>query len=114
MQKEMMHIRKSIIPDISVKFLDLCLSADENGILMPPLHRESKMMEYRADIALKELISQKLRSRELAIPLAMRKRQLYMNSRNSKSSGDLDDLFVSGTVPIFMRKHLLCRQSRAG
>ncbi len=117
MHERSRHIRNFIVPDISVKLLDLCLSSDENGILMPPIHRRTKMIDYRADVTLKEMIEQKLKDKELMLPLTLRKRKLYEISvckKKNCSENKLEEMFSSGVVPITMRKHLLCKQCRAG
>lgn len=114
MQVQSQHIRRPIVPDISVKLLDLCLSPDESGILMPPVQRRSKMLEYCADLTLKELISQRLKDKEAAVPLVMRKRNLYEKSKAAEKEEPLEEVFFSKVAPITMRKHLLHKQCRAG
>ncbi len=110
------QIRECIIPDISVKILNLCLSDDENGILMPITQRKSKTMDFRADWALQSVIKERIENKTL--PLVLRKKQLYENRKKlddlEKKSNGLEDLLQTGCAPFLLRKHLLYQQCRAG
>ena len=77
MLEQTLHIRRSIVPDTSVRILDICLASDENEILMQPISRSAKMLDFRADVTLKDMISQKIYNKEFAIPINLRKRKLY-------------------------------------
>ena len=116
MLKRKTRIREAIIPDISVKLLNLCLGEDENGILMPITQRKTKDMDFRADWALQNVIKERIEKK--ALPLVLRKKQLYENSiiclEIEKKQPSLDYLFKNGPAPIMMRKHLLNLNSRAG
>ena len=118
MQEQSAHIRESVIPDISVKLLNLCLGPDENGVLMPPTHRTARSLEYRADVTLKEMIAQRLCDKKEALSLAIKKRKIYEITENNpedlNKSNDFDKLFSLGVVPINLRKHMLYHQCRAG
>ncbi len=118
MSTENIKIRKSIIPDIHVKLLDLCLSEDENGILMPITKRDSKSMDFRMDWALQDVITSRIKQKTECIPLVIRKRQLYEEAikkdKEEKLKHNLELLFESKNVPITKRKYLLYQQARAG
>lgn len=118
MPKRCLHIRDSVIPDLSVKLLNLCLSTNENEILIPQTQRENCDLNFQADITLKEIITQKINNESKGLPLALRKKKLYekiiLESKKEKKENDFEDIFTLEVVPITMRKHLLCRQCRAG
>ena len=118
MQEDSMHIRKSIIPDSSVKLLELCLSDDANEFWMPTTQRSTKTMEYRSDVTLKELITQKIQSQNQALTSQQRKKVFTKNAiRDALVEKDMISfckIFPIGLAPITMRKHLLYQQSRAG
>lgn len=111
-------LRKSVIPDIQVKLLDLCLNDDENGILMPITKRESKNIEFRADWALQDVITSRIKQKYECVPLVIRKRQLYEESvkkdEEEKLKHSLEQLFEFKNVPITKRKYLLYQRARAG
>ena len=108
-------IRDAIIPDIQVKLLALCLSDDENGILTST-QRKANSLDFQADIALRDLINQRINNNSKALPLVMRKRQLYEKRiKESKEENDIiKRLEDFTTVPLMLRKHLLYKESRAG
>lgn len=111
-------LRKTIIPDIQVKLLDLCLSDNENGILIPITKRESKNIEFRADWALQDVITSRIKQKQECLPLVIRKRQLYeeaiRKNKEEKLKHGLKQLFEFTNVPIIMRKYLLYQQAGAG
>lgn len=74
MATERIAIRESVIPDINVKLLDLCLNDDENGTLIK--------IDFWAE-------------------------------EQESSNIDLEKLLSYKTVPITMRKFMLCHQSVA-
>lgn len=74
------NVRKEIIPDVQMKMLELCLSDDENGIFMPSTKRKSQVSDFRADWALKDIISERIKNSQRPLPLALRKKKLYEES----------------------------------
>ena len=56
------NIRKEIIPDVQTKILELCLSDDENGLFIQSTKRKSQVLEFRADWALKDIISERIKN----------------------------------------------------
>ena len=115
-----LKIRDSVIPDVSVRLLELCLSNDENGIFIPSTQRSSKKLDFRGDWALQEIINERIKKEhtQVAIPLVLRKRELYKkinsNTSNEQKSQKIEELLSSGKTPITLRKLLLYKQSRAG
>lgn len=111
-------LRKSVIPDIQVKILDLFLNDDENGILMPITKRESKNIEFRADWVLRDVITSRIKQKQECLPFVIRKRQLYEEAikkdNEEKLKHDLARLCEFKNVPITMRKYLLYQQAKAG
>ena len=108
-------IRKSVVPDIQVKILELCLSDEENGLLMPSTKRHSNSIDFRADWALKEIISSKIENQKKGVPLVLRKKQLYDKSINHNKISDIyDRIYNIRILPITIRKHLLYKDCRAG
>lgn len=107
------HIRKSIIPDIQVKMLELCLSDGENGIMPCCTERIPKGIDYRTDSVLREVILQRIDQHSKLLPLTQRKKELY-NIHKKNSVNFLEKLSVYNNLPIFMRKHLLCKGFKAG
>ena len=110
------QIRDAIIPDASVRLLSLCLSDDENGIVVPITQRKSKCLDFRAYWALQSVIKERIENK--AIPLVLRKRQLYENATKKEPESNsklyVNELLALNAVPIFMRKHLLYQDCRAG
>lgn len=112
------RIRESVIPDLSVKMLNLCLEDEEISVLFPPTSRATRTMEYRADVTLKELISEKIKDSSNALPLSLRKKKLYQKTteeiQNQVAASVIENLRSLQVVPIMMRKHTLYEQCRAG
>lgn len=108
-------IRESVIPDIQVKILALCLDDNENGILLSSTQRVSKSMDFRADWALRDIITTKIQNQQKAIPLTLRKKMLYDNTlKETKSLSIIEKLSDYEILPINMRKLLLYKDCRAG
>lgn len=117
MQEDHLHTRKIVVPDASVKLLDLCLGSDENGILMPTANKRTKNIEYGKDCALKDLIAQRLNNHQKSTPLNIRKKEIYdeclEESEECSKNKNLEEFFTDGVVPIVLRKYLLHQQYRA-
>ena len=92
-------IRTNVIPDIQVKILALCLNENENGII-PRINNETNLLDYRADQVFQETIKNKIEKQKNIITLELKKSLV----------NKLSDFEV---LPITMRKHLLCKESRA-
>ncbi len=110
-------VRKMIIPDISVKILDLCLSDGENGISAVTTQRESGVSDYRCDSVLQEVISLRITEGYKALPLTLRKRKIYEDTLKEQKEllqNCIDNMLQNGIAPIILRKHLLCKHSMAG
>ena len=114
-------IRTSIIPDSSVKLLELCLSDEENGIFIPTTQRKTSNIEFRGDWALQNVITERIQksySQPNIQPLVLRKRELLKSKKQIKKSTEetqkIEEIFKQGNVPIMMRKFLLYQQIRAG
>lgn len=110
-------IRKSVIPDIQVKLLKLCLNEDENGIIMPITERDSHNLDFRADCVLQEVIIGKIKQKQENLPLVIRKRRLYEDTlkkeKEERLKQNFEKLLDTKTVPIKMRKYLLYQEIRA-
>lgn len=110
-------IRESVIPDIQVRLLKLCLNEDENGIILPITKRDSHNMVFRADWVLQEVISDKIKQKQENIPLVIRKRRLYEDAlkkeKEERLKQNFEKLLGTKTVPIKMRKYLLYQEIRA-
>lgn len=77
-KREDIYVRKSVIPDISVKLVDICLNTSENGVL---------------DELKEESVNQKVENIDL---------------NNDNPNKNIFSSFSSiETVPIIYRKHLL-------
>ena len=108
------EVRKSIIPDIQTKLLALCLSDDENGVIIPVTQRESRILNYQADYVLKEVIQERIKNNSNILPLALRKKQIYEKSlKEAQKNSVYKQLEEYSVIPISLRKHLLCKDSRA-
>lgn len=112
------HIRESVIPDISVKLLDLYLSEDENEFYLPRTQRVKGGLEYGADLVLQTHIKKCIeKDCSQTLPLVLRKKQLLEKISKTKEqpaeSKKIEDLFTDKKVPIIMRKYLLYQHSRA-
>ena len=114
MREQKPIIRDMVIPDIQVKILKLCLGEDENGIVTSRAPSKIPIETHRTDIALKEIISRKIREHEENISLDLKKKAIYDVSANDIFNDKLNMLFPSDVVPITMRKHLLYVRTRAG
>lgn len=101
-------IRKSIVPDIQVRLLTICLSDNENGIFTT---QRGEDILCDNNFVFKEIISNRINSQH--IPLTQRKKLLYEISKNKKDNfyEALEDYNI---LPITMRKHMLIKSPRAG
>ena len=81
--------RESIVPDLSVKILDLCLNSDENGIAAPSTRRRAYSFEYGADQILKEVISKRIENHAKPVPLSQRKRSIYEQALKENTKKEL-------------------------
>ena len=107
-------IRESVIPDIQVKILKLCLHDNENGVLTPSIDLTTRTPEYRTNLILQEVIKSKIEKQKKAIPITLRKKYLYQNSLKNHTKNILTEKFSQyQIVPITMRKHILYQECRA-
>ncbi len=107
-------IRASVIPDDSVKILDLCLTSEENGIVISVSRSKNDEVNFFADSALKNLIATKIADNNFQIPLTMRKRLMYERAKKANISKKIVDEFLNfcnyNKISIIMRKYLSCMQ----
>lgn len=113
--------RDSIIPDSSIKLLELCLTDEDNEIFMASTQRYSMNLNFRSDWALQDIISEKLKKhqpKQEILPLVLRKRKLCKNiittEKPTLKTQKIEELFEGGKAPIMMRKFLLYQQTRTG
>lgn len=110
-------IRDNVVPDIQVKMLKLCLSDDENGIVIPT-SRLYNNLEYRNDYVFREILADRINAKQTLLPLTIRKIKIYTNTLKELEVANLiekiENMSTNGQVPITMRKYLLYNQCRAG
>ena len=116
MIKKDKYIRRSVIPDISVKILKLCLDESENDFLFSCTRRPSGNFEYLNDIVLREVITEKICNKRDFVPITLRKKHLYEKIKNEQSCTENKLVYLNNMtcVPITMRKHILYSQVQAG
>lgn len=110
------QIRSSIIPDASVKLLDLYFDIEEQEIFAPTTQRKEKSEDTEKSI-LQEIIQDRIDDEIKHLPLVLRKRKLYENAiiNNSIKPEEIElaRIASNGIVPIMLRKYLLLKQARA-
>ncbi len=114
MKNKSRQIRKSVIPDDSVKILELCLSTEENGIVLFSSRQKVSDNEYSTDSLLKNLIAAKIKEKVGSLPLTLRKVLIYEKAKKEQISENIDDCLLVfnqfNKMSIVMRKYLRCMQ----
>lgn len=109
-------IRETIIPDIQVKMLDLCLSDNTSQMFIPTTPSAQRQISINTDNLYQEIINTRLKNKKLS--RACKNKLLYesvtMEIIDLKEPVPLYEILSTKIVPITLRKHLLYGHTGAG